>query len=75
MGDPDLRDSPLFNLKKNFKYDVDHNSGFYKSRREKIRDIIIENIPQWTIGSFLTSIITGTVTGAITATVILYGLK
>ena len=75
MGDPDLRDSPLFNLTKNFKYDVDHNSGFYESRREKIRDIIIENIPQWTIGSFLTSIITGTVTGAITATVILYGLK
>ena len=75
MGDPNLRESPLFNLKKNFKYDIDRNSGFYKNTKEKVRDTIIENLPQWVIGSLLTSVITGIVTGVIAASVLLLGLK
>jgi hypothetical protein len=53
MGSLETRDSPLYNLKKNFKYNVNRNSGFYKSRIESIRDNILDNIAQWIIGSII----------------------
>lgn len=57
MGSPDKIDTPLYNLKKNYKYDVNRNSGFYKSSIEKFRDSIIENLPEWIIGTIITGII------------------
>jgi hypothetical protein len=58
MGTIDIIDSPFFNLKKLYKYDVDRNSGFYKSWIEQFRDNILDHIPEWTVGT----IITGTIT-------------
>ena len=31
-----IRNTPLFNLKKNYEYDLDHNIIFYKNNIEKI---------------------------------------
>lgn len=59
MGSPDERDSPLFNLKKNYKYDVDRNSGFYKGTLEIFKDSIIDNLPQWIVGTIVVGLIGG----------------
>ena len=61
IGSPKKRDSPFFNLKKIYKYDVDRNSGYYKKNREKFRDSIIDNSAQWVVGSLIGAIITGVV--------------
>jgi hypothetical protein len=57
MGRPTKRDSPLYDLKKIYKYDVDRNSGFNKGFWEKIRDSITDNLAQWTIGTLITGLI------------------
>jgi hypothetical protein len=59
MGTIDRRDSPLYNLKKLYKYDVDRNSGFYKNWMEKFRDSVIDHVPEWTVGTVITGILTG----------------
>jgi hypothetical protein len=59
MGDLDQKDSPFYNLKKIYKYDINRNSGFNKGLREKFRDSIIDNGPEWTIGTIITGVITG----------------
>jgi hypothetical protein len=43
MGNINKINSPIFNLKRNYGYDVDRNSGFYKSPWGKVIDSIIEN--------------------------------
>ena len=53
MGSPEKRDSPIYNLKKTYGYDLDHNSGFYKSTLERFRDNISNNIAEWTVGGII----------------------
>lgn len=60
MGSLEKRDTPLFNLKKNYGYDVDRNSGFIKGQLEKFRDKIFDNLPNW-IGLIVTSLMTTTI--------------
>jgi len=43
MGSPEKRETPFYNLKRIYKYDVDHNSGFNKKPLERFRDSIIDN--------------------------------
>jgi hypothetical protein len=57
MGSPEKRDSPLFNLKKMYKYDVDRNSGFNKGLLEKFRDSISDNLAQWTVGTVVAGLV------------------
>jgi hypothetical protein len=59
MGSPDNIDTPLYNLKKNYKYDVNRNSGYYKTTVENFRDNIVEHLPEWIIGTIITGIIGG----------------
>ena len=58
LGDINKRDSLLYNLRRNYRSNVDRNSGFNKKWWEKIRDSMIENTAQWTIGIIITAIIT-----------------
>lgn len=58
MGDLETRNSPIFNLKKNYGFDVDANSGFYKKPWEKIRDSIEENTATWIVGGLVTVVLT-----------------
>jgi hypothetical protein len=53
MGGPEQRNSPTYNLKKNYGYDLDRNSGFYKKPLEQFRDSIIENSAEWIIGGII----------------------
>jgi hypothetical protein len=59
MGKPDERGTPLFNLKKDYKYDIDRNSGLYKSFFEKFRDSTVDNLPQWIVGTLISGVIGG----------------
>jgi hypothetical protein len=58
MGSPDSRDTPLYNLRKNYGYNVDHNSGFNKKWPEKILDSIIEDTAKWIIGGIGVGVVT-----------------
>jgi hypothetical protein len=58
MGTLEKRDSPLYNLKKMYGYDVDANSGFYKKWWEVARDNIKENSAIWIVGAMLTLLVT-----------------
>jgi len=53
MGDPKERDSPMYNLKKIYGYDVDANSGFYKKWWEHARDSIKQKSIVWLITGIL----------------------
>ncbi len=55
MGDPEKRDSPLYNLNKNYKYNVDRHSGFYKTPWERFRDSLEEKSAEWTVGGIATA--------------------
>lgn len=68
MGSLKKVDSPIYNLNKNYKYNVDRNSGFYKTRLESILDNIKNNSTIWIVtgltsmffvllGTFLTTIL------------------
>ena len=59
MGDIEKKDSALYNIKKNYGYDINRNSGFNKKWWETIRDSIMENIAQWVLGSLVCGVITG----------------
>lgn len=59
MGDTETRDTPFFNLKKIYKYDVDRNSGYYKDWKEKFRDSVVDKLADWTLGNLLGGIIGG----------------
>lgn len=54
IGDINKRNSPLYNLQRNYGYSIDRNSGFNKKWWEKIRDNMIENVHEWTIGAIIT---------------------
>jgi hypothetical protein len=53
------KDSPLYNIKKNYSYDINRISGFNKKWWEIIRDSIIENTAGWVLGTLVSGIITG----------------
>jgi hypothetical protein len=42
--------------KKNYGYDVDRNSGFYKKPWEKFRDSIKDKSAEWIVGGIFTLI-------------------
>jgi len=62
MGTYEMRDFPLFNLKRIYKYDVDRNSGYNKDWKEKFRDSITDKFAEWTLGNILGGIIGGLIT-------------
>jgi ribonuclease D len=43
MGRINKTNSPLYNLKKNYRYDINRDSGFNKTRLEKLRDLVKDN--------------------------------
>lgn len=49
MGSLKELDSPIYNLRKNYKYNVDLNSGFYKKPLEKAKENIKENSIIWLV--------------------------
>jgi hypothetical protein len=53
------KDSPLYNIKKNYGYDIKRISGFNKKWWEIIRDSILENTAGWVLGTLVSGIITG----------------
>jgi hypothetical protein len=53
------KDSPLYNIKKNYGYDINRNSGFNKKWWEIIRGGILENTAGWVLGTLVSGIITG----------------
>jgi hypothetical protein len=58
MGNPDEPNTPFYNLKRNYRYDIHRNSGFHKGQIEKFRDSIIDKFPEWTIGTIIVGIVT-----------------
>ena len=55
MGDQNKINSPVYNLKKIYGYDIDRNSGFDKTWRESFRDNIRDNNAEWIIGGIITT--------------------
>lgn len=53
------KDSPLYNIKENYGYDINRISGFNKKWWEIIRDSILENTAGWVLGTLVSGIITG----------------
>lgn len=53
------KDSPLYNIKKNYGYNINRNSGFNKKWWKIIRDSILENTAGWVLGTLVSGIITG----------------
>ena len=51
MGKIDERNTPLFNLKRDYKFDLDRNSGLNKTFLERCRDSVADNLPQWIVGT------------------------
>jgi hypothetical protein len=58
MGKIATIESPIYNLKKNYGYDVNRNSGFYKKPWEIFRDSVIEHSAEWTIGGIISTALT-----------------
>ena len=50
------KDSPLYNIKKNYGYDINRISGFNKKWWEIIRDSILENSAGWVLGTLVSGI-------------------
>ncbi len=65
MGDLDKKGSPVYMLKKNYGYDINRNSGFYKKWWQKMLDSIKDNSMGWIVG-LLTTILASIVTAIIT---------
>jgi hypothetical protein len=72
MGSPEKRDSPLYNLKKLYKYDVDRNSGFYKNWTEKFSEAIVDRLAEWTVGNVAGGIIGGLIAILF---IVIFGIK
>jgi hypothetical protein len=53
MGSPEERDTPLYNLNKNYGYNIDSHSGFYKKWPEIIRDSFKEKATEWIVGGII----------------------
>ena len=53
LGSLNKLNSPVYNLRRNYGYNVDVNSGFYKGWFESIRDNIKENGIAWLITGIL----------------------
>jgi hypothetical protein len=58
MGNIATLESPIYDLKKNYGYDADRNSGFYKRPLEVFRDSVIEHSAEWTIGGIISTALT-----------------
>jgi len=50
------KDSPLYNIKKNYGNDINRISGFNKKWWEIIRDSILENTAGWVLGTLVSGI-------------------
>jgi hypothetical protein len=61
IGDLDVKGSPAHTLKKNYGYDIDRNSGFYKRWYEKALDTIKDSSIGW-IMSIVTAVIIAIIT-------------
>jgi hypothetical protein len=59
MGSLRKVNSAIYNLKRNYGYDVDRNSGFYKNPWEKFRDSIIDKSAEWIVGGIFTTLVGG----------------
>jgi hypothetical protein len=59
MGSQSEINSPIYNLKKNYKYDVEKNSGYYKGIREKFKESVADKLADWTLGNVVGGIIGG----------------
>jgi hypothetical protein len=68
MGSIEERDSPFYNLNRNYKYNMDRNSGFYKTWAESTLDNLKNNSSVWIatgitsmffllLGTFLTTVL------------------
>ena len=53
MGRINKTNSPLYNLKKNYRYDINRDSGFNKTRLEKIRDLVKDNASKIIVGALI----------------------
>jgi len=53
MGSQEKLNSPIYNLRKNYGYDLDRNSGFNKKSLERFRDSIMDNSAEWIIGGVI----------------------
>jgi hypothetical protein len=58
MGSLQEKDSPIYNLKHLYRYDVDRNSGKNKRFLEKFRDSIYDKSADWVVGGIIGTIIT-----------------
>jgi hypothetical protein len=54
LGSLKEENSPVYNLRRNYGYNVDVNSGFYKTPWEAFKDRVRENSAQWTVGVAVT---------------------
>jgi hypothetical protein len=59
LGSTEEKGTPIYNLKRIYKYDVERNSGFNKRLWEKFRDSIFDKGAEWTVGTILVAIISG----------------
>jgi hypothetical protein len=62
MGSIEEWGSPIYNLNKNYKYNVDHDSGFNKTIREQFIDSIKEKSAEWIIGGVGAGVIIAIIT-------------
>jgi hypothetical protein len=61
IGDLDIKGSPAYTLKKNYGYDINRNSGFYKRWHEKALDTIKDSTIGW-IMSIVVAILVAAIT-------------
>jgi len=59
LGNITQRNTPIFNLKRDYKYDIDRNSGLYKNFFERFKDNVSENLSSWVIGTLITGVVGG----------------
>jgi hypothetical protein len=50
LGSLKKESSPVYNLRRNYGYNVDVNSGFYKTPWESFKDSVREKSAEWTVG-------------------------
>jgi hypothetical protein len=64
IGDLDVKDSAAYALKKNYGYDINRNSGFYKKWYEKASDTIKDSSIGW-IMTIVTAVIIAIITASL----------
>jgi hypothetical protein len=72
MGSPEQRETPFYNLRRIYKYDIDRNSGFYKDWKEKFRESVSDKLAEWTVGNIVGGIVGGII---VVIFVAIFGIK